>query len=218
MKTILLTGATGMVGGEALKACLASEEVESVISLVRRPTGLSHEKLIELIRENFGDFSGMEKYFKGVDLALYCLAVNQGKVNKEQYRTLTVDYTEAFAKTLKENSPEATFCLFSAAGALSSEKSRMQFARDKGAAENRVFAQGFDRAYAFRPGYIYPVQKRKEPSNMYRLFRRIYPLLKAIGPGSVIPSEQLGRAMLTIGLKGGKKSIYENKDIQGVQT
>lgn len=207
-----------MVGGEAFKACLESEEVGTVVSLLRRPSGMSHEKLKEVIVGDFMDYSNLEAHFRGVDLALYCLAVYQGKVSKDQYRTITVDYTEAFAKTLKQHSPEATFCLFSAAGAVSSEKSRMQFARDKGAAENRVFAQDFDHAYAFRPGYIYPVEKRNEPSFMYRVSRRMYPLLKAIGPGSVIPSRQLGRAMLTVGLRGGKQKIYENKDILALNT
>jgi uncharacterized protein YbjT (DUF2867 family) len=218
IKRVLITGATGMVGGEVLKACLASEEVGSVISFLRRPTGLSHRKLTEVIIDDFLDYSGMVEHFRGVDLALYCLAVYQGKVSKDQYRAITVDYTDAFAKILKKNSPEATCCLFSAAGAVSSEKSRIQFARDKGAAENRIFAQEFPSAYVFRPGYIYPVVKRKEPSFTYRITRRMYPLLKAVYPAGVVTSEHLGRAMLAIGLKGGKLNIYENRDILAINT
>jgi len=216
-KHVLITGATGMVGGEALKACLENEKVDRVTSLVRRPSGVSHKKLTEVIVKDFLDFSGLEKHFKDVDLTLYCLAVYQGKVSNEEYRTITVDYVNYYANTLKAQSPDAVFCLFSAAGAVSSEKSRMQFARDKGAAENCVFTAGFTRAHAFRPGYIYPVEKRKEPSFMYRLTRRLYPVLKTIYANGVVTSRHLAEAMLTIGLKGGEQSIYENPEIRKIQ-
>ena len=80
--------------------------------------------------------------------------------------------------------------------------------------QNAVFNAGFPRAHAFRPGYIYPVVKRKEPSFMYRVTRRLYPLLKAIYPNGVITSEHLAKAMLSIGLHGGEQKIYENKEIR----
>jgi nucleoside-diphosphate-sugar epimerase len=211
-----MTGATGMVGGEALKACLKEKEVGRITSLVRRSAGIKHEKLNEVIVKDFLDYTGFEHHFMEVDLALYCLAVYQGKVSKKNYRTITVDYTEAFARILKKESPEAVFCLFSGAGAVSSEKSRMQFARDKGAAENRVFAAGFHRAHAFRPGYIYPLVKRKEPNFTYRITRRLYPLLKAVYPKGVITSEKLAKSMLTVGLKGGDQRIYENPEIKKI--
>ena len=217
-KHVLITGATGMVGGEALKACLEKEAVGRVTSLVRRHSGISHKKLTEVIVKDFLDYSDLEGHFKNVDLVLYCLAVYQGQVSKDEYRTITVDYVDLFAKTLKTHSPEAVFCLFSAAGAVSSEKSRMQFARDKGAAENRVFASGFPRAHAFRPAYIYPVEKRKEPSLIYGLTRRLYPVLKAIYANGVVTSRHLAEAMLTIGLKGGDQRIYENPEIRKIKT
>ncbi|MEW8470363.1 MAG: NAD-dependent epimerase/dehydratase family protein [Candidatus Thiodiazotropha sp.] len=43
-KNVLITGATGMIGSLVLKHCLESDEVASVISLARRPSGIQHEK------------------------------------------------------------------------------------------------------------------------------------------------------------------------------
>ena len=171
-----------------------------------------------MIIDNFLDLSGQEHLFKDVNIAYFCLAVYAGKVSKKEYREITVDYPRVFAGALKSNNPNATFCLFSAAGADSSEKSRMMFARDKGVAENVVLKHGFPESYIFRPAYIYPVEKRKEPSLTYRITRGMYPLLKAIYPAGVITSEHLGRAMFTIGLKGGDRSIYENKEILAIET
>ena len=161
--------------------------------------------------------TGLKAYFQEVDLALFCLAVYAGTVSNRDYRKITVEYTEVFTETLKEQSPESIFCLFSAAGADSKEKSRMQFARDKGASENVVFNAGFPRVHAFRPGYIYPVVKREEPSFTYRVVRRLYPLLKVIYPDGVVTSEQLAKAMVTIGLEGGRQAVYENREIRKIE-
>jgi uncharacterized protein YbjT (DUF2867 family) len=216
-KKVIITGTTGMVGWEALKACLESKEIGTVTSLVRRASGVNHAKLTELIVWDFMNLADLEAHFRNVDLVLYCLAVSAGTVSKEEYRKITVDYLKAFVEMLKNQSPDATFCLFSAAGADRSEKSRMMWARVKGEAENVVLDAGFPQTYAFRPGYIYPIVKRKEPNIALKITRGLYPVLKAIYPNGVITSEYLGRAMLSIGLNGGDQAVFENKDIRKIE-
>ena len=89
------------------------------------------------------------------------------------------------------------------------------FARDKGAAENIILDLVFEKTYIFRPGYIYPNTPRKEPNFSYKLMRLLYkPILSKIYPNIGISSEDLAEAMVEIGLIGGKKIIYENKDIR----
>lgn len=206
-----------MVGGEVLKACLESDEIISIKSLVRKASGIEHAKLNEILVEDFCDLKELKDHFRDVDVAIYCLAAYQGKLSAEEFRRITLDYTKVFATALIQRSPDAVFCLFSASGADSKEKSKMQFARDKGAAENYVLAKGFSRSHAFRPAYIYPVVKREEPSKMYKVLRSLYPLLRIIYPGGVITSEHLAKAMLKVGLHGGELSIYENRDIRKIQ-
>ena len=70
-----------------------------------------------------------------------------------------------------------------------------------------------ENVYTFRPAYIYPVKKRNEPNLMYRIFRRLYPLIKLLGNGSSIKSTELGEAMFKVGLHGANKEILENNDI-----
>ena len=48
-KQVIITGATGMVGGEVLKACIENDEIGSIVSLVRRPSGVMHTKLKEVV-------------------------------------------------------------------------------------------------------------------------------------------------------------------------
>lgn len=216
MKNILIAGATGMIGGIILRECLASEEVGRVVSLVRKHTGKTHPKLKEVVHADFMDYSAVAEYFMDVDVAHYCIGVYTGQVPDEEFRKITVDYTRAFADVLKQESPGATLCFLSGQGADPKEKSRVAFARYKGMAENYLIAKQFAQLYIFRPGYIYPVEKRKEPNLTYRIFRRLYPFLKLVYPNGVITSEQLAGAMFRIGMRGTGKTILENGEIKNL--
>jgi hypothetical protein len=151
--------------------------------------------------------------FQNVDAAFFCIGVYTGQVHDPQFRVITVDYAVSFAQALKNNSPKATLCLLSGAGADRTEKSRMAFAKYKGIAENSISAMDLGRFYAFRPGYIYPVEPRKEPNMMYRVSKSLYPLIKLMGKNSSIKSTELAMGMFNVGLNGAKNEVLENKDI-----
>lgn len=216
MKKIILTGATGMVGGIVQRECLAANEVEKVTSIVRRPLGATHPKLEEIIHKDFMDFSSIEEHFKEQDVAHFCIGAYTGAVPDEVFKKITFEFVQVFADTLKTHSPQATFCLLSGNGADQTEKSRVSFAKYKGMAENYLISKKFEQLYLFRPAYIYPVEKREEPNLMYRISRRLYPLLKAVYPSSAITSERLGKAMFKAGMSGASKMILENQDIKEV--
>jgi uncharacterized protein YbjT (DUF2867 family) len=58
---VVLFGATGMVGQGVLIECLDDPEVGRVVSVVRRPSGVSHRnlsKLTEIVHADFFDFAG----------------------------------------------------------------------------------------------------------------------------------------------------------------
>ena len=59
--TILVFGATGSAGGSVLRACLASPEVTEVRAIVRRPTGLTHPRLREVVHADYLDFSAIRE-------------------------------------------------------------------------------------------------------------------------------------------------------------
>ena len=215
MKNVIITGATGMIGRAALERCLARSDVNRVTAIVRRPLGLSHEKLVEVVHKDFLDFSPISEHFENQDACLFCLGVYSGAVPKKQFREITVDYTRAFAATLKQYSPASTFCFLSGQGADRSERSLMMFARDKGAAENLLLEMGFSNTHCFRPGYIYPVEKRREPNLSYRVTRSLYrPFLSKIYPNIGIDSTQLADGMVEVALNGGGLETFENRDIK----
>jgi uncharacterized protein YbjT (DUF2867 family) len=220
-KKIIIIGATGMVGGIALRLCLESPEVSKVTVIGRRSVGVEHEKLHEVIHEDFMDYTSVSESLKNQDVALFCLGVYTGTVPDDEFRKITVDYTLAFASALLKESPNASFCFLSGQGADQTEHSRMSFARYKGIAENALLLAGFPRVALFRPGYIYPVTPRKEPNLAYKITRALYPVVRHIYPNFGISSEDLALAMVRVGLDESlwkKTAALENRDIRKLVT
>ncbi|MEK4889503.1 MULTISPECIES: hypothetical protein [Bacillus] len=70
----------------------------------------------------------------------------------------------------------------------------------------------------FRPGLIIPANgvksKTKSYQLMYDVMKPLNSLLKRFG--SVITSEQLGRAMVRVGKDGYSRSIIESSDLKKI--
>ncbi|WP_333601100.1 NAD(P)H-binding protein [Flavobacterium sp.] len=215
---VIITGSNGMIGGLILNQCLNHSEVTQVTSIVRKPTGNNHPKLKEIVHTDFLDFSAIEAAFQNQDVCFYCIGVYTGQVSRAEFAKITIDFTKAFAETLRKQSAQTNFCFLSGQGADRSEKSAMMFAKDKGIAENFLFALHFAGMHSFRPGYIYPVTPRKEPNLSYKIMRWLYkPLVSWLFPFASVTSEQLAGVMVEVGLHGGHKEIYENTDIRKIQ-
>jgi len=216
-KRVVLVGASGMVGGYALRYLLEDPAVDRVTSIGRRNLGVSHPKLTEILHADFADCSPLAEALTEHDGAVYCLGAYSGAVPDEQLRWITVDYTVEFARVLQASSPNATFAFLSGSGADPTGRSRMAFARYKGKAEKTLSAAGFPHVYIFRPAYIYPVQPRREPNVSYRLLRATYPVFRLLFPNQVIRADDLARAMVDAAVRGigdGRTLVLENRDIR----
>ena len=217
-KHLVILGATGMVGGYALRYALDSSAVECVTSIGRKRLGISHPKLKEFLHQDFADCSALAETLSGQDAAVFCLGTYTGSVSDAELRTITVDYTVEFARVLRLSSPDAAFSFLSGNGADPTGRSRIPFARYKGQAETALLAAGFPSIYLFRPAYIYPVEPRKEPSFSYRLMRAIYPAFRVLFRNQVIRADDLARAMVLAAVhgRGGEHHavVLENRDIR----
>jgi uncharacterized protein YbjT (DUF2867 family) len=218
-KRLVIVGATGMVGGYALRCALEHPRVKFATAIARRKLDLSHPKLNQVVHQNFADCSALRETISGQDAAIFCLGAYTGAVTDAELRTITVDYTVEFARVLHVGSPGAAFSFLSGSGADPSGRSRMPFARYKGEAEKALVAAGFPRTYIFRPAYIYPVEPRKEPNFSYRLLRAIYPAFRMLFPNQVIRADDLARAMVEVVVQkteGRESRVFENRDIRAM--
>jgi uncharacterized protein YbjT (DUF2867 family) len=217
-KRLVLLGATGMVGGYALRYALENVAVGTVTAIVRRKLGISHPKLQEVLHSDFADCSSLSQALSGQDAAVFCLGAYTGAVSDAELRMITVDYTIEFTRVLRGSSPNAAFSFLSGNGADPTGQSRIAFSRYKGEAENGLLASGFPRVYLFRPAYIYPVEPRKEPNFSYRLLRAIYPAFQLPFPNLVIRADDLARAMVDVSVQGTEREVkvLENRDIRAI--
>jgi len=216
-KRLVIVGASGMVGGYALRYALEDSAVKSVTSIGRKKLGISHPKLKEVLHQDFADCSALAETLSGQDAAVFCLGTYTGSVPDAELRTITVNYPIEFARVLRSSSPDAAFSFLSGNGADPTGRSRLAFARYKGEAEKALLAEGFPRVYLFRPAYIYPVEPRKEPNFSYRLLRAIYPAFRALFPNQVIRADDLAGAMVDVVVQGAgerQSLVLENRDIR----
>jgi len=218
-KRLVIVGATGMVGGYALRYALELAIASGVVSIGRRSLGIAHPKLKQVLHRDFTDCSALAETLSNQDAVVFCLGTYTGAVSDAALRTITVDYTIEFARVLHGNSPSATFSFLSGNGADPTGRSRMAFARYKGEAENALRTAGFPRVYIFRPAYIYPVEPRKEPTFGYRLLRAMYPALRGLFPNLAIRADDLARAMVDVAVRSTERPecrVFENRDIRAM--
>jgi uncharacterized protein YbjT (DUF2867 family) len=212
---VLLFGATGMVGQGVLRECLLDADVERVVALVRSPTGQTHEKLREVVHQDFFDYAAVGGELEGHDACFFCLGVSSAGMKEAQYTRLTYDLTLAAARAVVERSPGATFIYVSGAG--TAEGSSSMWARVKGKTESALLALPFRRAYMFRPAFIQPQHGIKSKTRLYRLgyaiATPIAPLMRVLAPGMMTTTEKVGRAMLRVAREGAATPVIENRDI-----
>jgi len=213
--SVLITGSTGMVGKGVLLECLADPTIERVVVVNRSSVGIKHDKLTEVLHQNFHDISSIKREISNIDACFFCLGVSSFRMPEDTYHKLTYDLTIQFAETFKEVNPNAVFCYVSGVGTDSTEKGRSMWARVKGKTENKILSM-FDRAYMFRPGYIQPLKgiRSKTPlyDRLYLVFKPLYYILKHF-PSSATNTENFGRAMIAVLQRGYDKQHLGNREI-----
>ena len=213
----IITGATGMVGEGVLNECLLHPDVESVLVINRKPCGVKHERLKEIILKDFFDISTIENQLSGYNACYFCAGVSSVGKKEDEYKHITSDLTLNFANTLikiyGERSRTMTFCYVSGVGTDSTEKGRIMWARVKGKTENDLLKLPFKAAYMFRPGFIKPTKGLKKAYMAYKFFTPFYPVIRKLFPKYVVTLREIGLAMINVTLYGSDKKILECKDI-----
>jgi len=215
----IITGTTGMVGKGVLLECLESEEVDSVLVVNRKPLGLTHPKLKEVIHGDFFNLDLVKAEMKGYDCCFFCLGVSSAGMKEQEYYRLTHDLTLSFARTFIEQNPGSVFTYVSGAGTDSTEKGRTMWARVKGKTENELLSMPFKAAYMFRPGFIEPMRGIKSSTKLYNalyvVLRPFFPLFRLM-PKIATDTIRVGKAMIRVAVGGYDKKHLECQDINNI--
>ena len=210
---VIITGATGMVGEGVLYMCLQHPDVESVLVINRKPGGVSHPKLKEIIHPNFYNLSPIEDQLSGYNACFFCLGVSSVGMGAEQYFQTTYTLTMEVARTLSRLNPDMSFCYISGAGTDSSEKGRVRWARVKGKTENDLMRLPFRQVFAFRPGFIKPIPGLVRTHNFYKYINWLFPLGRALYSSGFCTMQELALAMIRVVSQGYERKIIEGRDI-----
>jgi uncharacterized protein YbjT (DUF2867 family) len=209
---VILFGATGMVGQGVLRECLRDDGVEGVLTVGRSSTGQTHPKLRELILKDLYDFGADGETLRGYNACFFCLGVSSAGMSEADYTRLTYDLTLGWARALASGNPAMTFVYVSGAGT----GGKAMWAQVKGRTEEALLAL-FPNAYMFRLAMLRPmhgeVSKTRWTRIGYAVFGPLLPLVRAIAPGAVISTEELGRAMIRVAREGAPKRVLENRDL-----
>jgi hypothetical protein len=202
-----------MVGEGVLHEALLHPDVEGVLVLTRRPSGMSHPKLKEIVVSDFYDLSPIESELSGYNACFFCLGVSSIGMKEADYRRITYDLTMSVAWTLAKMNPDMTFCYISGKATDSTEHGRLMWARVKGKTENDLMKLPFKRVYAFRPGVLLPTKGMKNTLKYYKYVTWLYPFLRAVAPSSVSTLKELGVSMINVASRTYGKQILEVGDI-----
>ena len=210
---VIITGTTGMVGEGVLYECLSDPRVEAVTIINRKPLGLTHPKLTEIIHPDFYNFSAIESQLSGFNACFFCLGISSNGISKDEYYKTTYTLTMHVAQTLSRLNPEMTFCYISGAGTDSNEQSSLNWAVVKGKTENDLMKLPFKQVYAFRPGFIQPTEGLTRTHSYYKYISWLFPLGRAIYPAGFVRMKELGRAMISTVNTGNARRVIEGKEI-----
>jgi len=209
----IITGSTGMVGEGVLHECLLSEDIEVVLVINRKPCGIVHPKLKEILHQDFFSFSAIEAQLQGYNAAYFCLGISSIGVKNDEYYKFTYTLTMHVASTLSRLNSDMTFCYISGAGTDSTEKGPSHWARVKGKTENDLMKLPFHKVFVFRPGFLKPIDGLQQTHSFYKFINWVFPIGRSLYPNGFCKLEELGRAMIHAVKNGYDKNIIEGKDI-----
>jgi uncharacterized protein YbjT (DUF2867 family) len=150
MISILLLGATGLVGKEVLRQALADPRIARIVAPTRRTLPESHAKLENPIIDF--DALPMDAPWWGCDGAICTLGTTMKRAgSREAFRKVDHDYVLAGATLAKRHGAKA-FALVSALGA--NPNASIFYPRVKGEVEQAVTALGFESLTILRPTFI----------------------------------------------------------------
>jgi uncharacterized protein YbjT (DUF2867 family) len=152
MNTVVIAGASGVVGARVLHHLLRREDVGRVIALGRRMLLQQHEKLVSKVVDLRNTTAIAAEIPEGTSIAFCCLGTTMRQAgSRDAFRAVDYDAVLAFGNAALERGARR-FLLVSAVGARTDSANFYQ--RTKGQAEEALARLGFAQLTILRPSLI----------------------------------------------------------------
>ena len=212
MKTALLFGSSGLVGGHLLNELIQNDNYNKIKLFVRSVPKISNPK-IEIIKTYFNNLKNHKEDIKGDD-CFFCIGTTkQNSPNKNEYRRVELEVPKQVAQIAKSNSVNSFFFVSSG---YADSKSSGDYLKFKGEVEEELKRLDFSKLGIMRPSFILGDRKEKRAGEKIGifLFKLLSPLL--LGPLKKmrpIHSKTVAKAMSRAANENLEKNIFESNEI-----
>lgn len=210
MKTALIAGATGLIGGQLLDLLLASNQYHSIIAWTRRD--LAHHKKLVQLKMKEGSAPALDATLQ-IDDVFCCLGTTMAKArSKGKFHQVDFTYPLLLGETgIAHNAKK--YLLVSALGA--NKQSHIYYNRVKGEVEDAITKLGYDAVHIFRPSLLLgPREEKRSAEDAAKFFYKVFGFLIP-NKYQAIESIKVARAMLHFSsdLQSGN-FIHESMELQ----
>ncbi|WP_415271572.1 NAD(P)H-binding protein [Candidatus Pelagibacter sp. Uisw_121] len=212
MKTALLFGSSGLVGGHLLNQLIKDTNYSKIKLFVRSDAEISDPK-VDIIKTDFNSLENHKEDIKGDD-CFFCIGTTKhNSPDKDDYRRVELEIPKEVAQIAKSNLVNS-FIFVSALYA--NPKSSGEYIRFKGQVEEELKELNFPKLAILRPSFLIGDRKEKRVSEMIGIFvfKLLSPLL--LGPlkkMKPIHSETVAKAMIRTANENLEKNIFESNEI-----
>ena len=212
MKTALLFGSSGLVGGHLLNELIQNDNYSKIKLFVRSVPEISNPK-IEIIKTDFNSLENHKEDIKGDD-CFFCIGTTKkNSLDKDDYRRVELDIPKEIAKIAKSNLVNS-FIFVSALYA--NPKSSGDYVRFKGLVEEELKRLNFPKLALMRPSFLIGDRKEKRVGENIGIFvfKLLSPLL--LGPlkkMKPIHAETVAKAMIRVANENLERNIFESDEI-----
>jgi uncharacterized protein YbjT (DUF2867 family) len=212
MKTALLFGSSGLVGGCLLDQLINDDNYSKIKLFVRSVPQISDPK-IEIIETDFNNLENHNEDIKGDD-CFFCIGTTkQNSPDKNEYQRVELEVPKQIAQIAKSNLVNS-FIFVSALYA--NPKSSGNYVRFKGMVEEELKRLNFPKLALMRPSFLMGDRKEKRVGEKIGIF--IFKLLSPLLLGPLkkmrpIHSETVAKAMIRAANKNLEKNIFESNEI-----
>jgi uncharacterized protein YbjT (DUF2867 family) len=205
-KSVVILGATGLVGSALVEELINDQEVSEIRILTRRPLAFTSEK-IKLIQTDLSK-PAPEAFANAT--ALYCCIGTTRKKTPDQSQYRAIDYGMTLAEATAAKKAGATEVhLISAIGA--DTKSKIFYSRLKGEIERDLQELNFERTLIYQPSIL--IGPRPEKRFGEKIAQLLSPLFDQLLFGSLQKFHSISAKELAMAMH---RNSFKNQ--KGVQT
>lgn len=204
MKTALIAGSTGLVGGEVMRILAASRYYDAIRILSRRPVEPPDARFKTVVVRDFDKLSDHQPELSAGDV-FCCLGTTMKKAgSRDNFRKVDLEYPLALADLAIKNGSQK-FLLVSAIGA--NRNSLFFYNRVKGEVEDGLREKPFKSLLIFQPSLL--LGEREESRFAEAFSQKVFPLFSAALQGSMRKYRAIKASDVALAMVNAAKMEYE---------